>query len=127
MHPIHIGQARNPILGDALARILVCRGHKVSRHYYIDDVGRQSSVLAYGFDKLGRPKPTEKSDLFVGKIYTVTSCIVELNRLKKVRERIVESDLVEDLVKVNKEIDEWMSIAGELKEKYPVCGKPRPR
>ena len=120
LHPIHIGQARNPILGDALARILVCRGHKVSRHYYIDDVGRQSSVLAYGFDKLGRPKPTEKSDLFVGKIYTVTSCIVELNRLKKVRERIVESDLVEDLVKVNKEIDEWMSIAGELKEKYPV-------
>jgi arginyl-tRNA synthetase len=120
LHPIHIGQARNPILGDALARILVCRGHKVSRHYYIDDVGRQSSVLAYGFDKLGRPKPTEKSDLFVGKIYTVTSCIVELNRLKKVRERIVESDLVEDLAKVNKEIDEWMSIAGELKEKYPV-------
>ena len=26
----------------------------------------------------------------------------------------------DDLVKANKEIDEWMSIAAELKEKYPV-------
>ena len=120
LHPIHIGQARNPMLGDALARILECRGNKVSRHYYIDDVGRQSSVVAYGYEKLGRPKPTEKPDLFVGKIYTVTSCLVEINRLKKTRELAIAIHSADDLVKANKEIDEWMSIAAELKEKYPV-------
>ncbi len=120
LHPIHIGQARNPMLGDALARILECRGHRVSRHYYIDDVGRQSSVVAYGYDKLGRPKPTEKPDLFVGKIYTVTSCLVEINRLKRARELAVAVNSADELAKVNKEIDEWMSIAAELKEKYPV-------
>ena len=120
LHPIHIGQARNPMLGDALARILECRGHKVSRHYYIDDVGRQSSVIGYGYAKLGRPKPTEKPDLFVGKIYTVTSCLVEINRLKSARELAIAVNSAEDLVKVNKEIDEWMSIASELKQKYPV-------
>jgi arginyl-tRNA synthetase len=120
LHPIHIGQARNPMLGDALARILRYRGHDVSRHYYIDDVGRQSSVVAYGYAKLGKPKPTEKADLFVGKIYTVTSCIVEINRLKKARETAIGSDNADDLVKANKEIDEWMTIAAELKEKYPV-------
>ncbi len=120
LHPIHIGQARNPMLGDALARILQCRGHVVSRHYYIDDVGRQSSVVAYGYAKLGRPKPTEKSDLFVGKIYTVTSCIVEINRLKKASESAISVQSVDDLAKANKEIDEWMSIAAELKDKYPV-------
>lgn len=120
LHPIHIGQARNPMLGDALARILQYRGHEVLRHYYIDDVGRQSSVLAYGYAKLGRPKPTEKADLFVGKIYTVTSCIVEINRLKRARETAIAAQSTNDLVKANKEIDEWMSIAAELKEKYPV-------
>ena len=120
LHPIHIGQARNPMLGDALARILKYRGHEVSRHYYIDDVGRQSSVVAYGYAKLGKPKPTEKADLFVGKIYTVTSCIVEINRLKKLRETAIAVHNADDLVKANKEIDEWMSIAAELKEKYPV-------
>jgi arginyl-tRNA synthetase len=83
LHPIHIGQARNPMLGDAIARILMHRGHAVSRHYYIDDVGRQSSVIAYGYIKLGKPKPDQKSDSYVGKIYTVTSCIVELQRLRK--------------------------------------------
>jgi arginyl-tRNA synthetase len=120
LHPIHIGQARNPMLGDALARILECRGHEVSTHYYIDDVGRQSSVVAYGYEKLGRPKPTEKPDLYVGKIYTVTSCLVEINRLKKARELAIVVQSTDDLVKANKEIDEWMSIAAELKEKYPV-------
>jgi arginyl-tRNA synthetase len=120
LHPIHIGQARNPMLGDALARILQYRGHSVSRHYYIDDVGRQSSVVAYGYLKLGRPKPTEKPDLFVGKIYTVTSCLVEINRLKHVRDKAIVLHNADDLAKANKEIDEWMSIAAELKEKYPV-------
>ena len=120
LHPIHIGQARNPMIGDALARILEGRGHTVSRHYYIDDVGRQSSVVAYGYDKLGKPKPTEKPDLFVGKIYTVTSCLVEINRLKRVRDLAAAVNSIDDLAKANKEIDEWMSIAAELKEKYPV-------
>ncbi len=119
LHPIHIGQARNPMLGDAMARILIERGHRVARHYYIDDVGRQSSVVAYGYLKLGRPKPNEKSDSFVGKIYTVTSCIVELHRLKRLLEQAKLLSSVEEIAKINKDIDEWMSIAAELKEKFP--------
>lgn len=117
LHPIHIGQARNPTIGDTLARILQLRGHDVSRHYYIDDVGRQSSVVAYGYAKLGKPKPTEKADHFVGKIYTVTCCIVEINRLKKLQSKNAENP--EELAKANRELDEWVSISAELREKYP--------
>jgi arginyl-tRNA synthetase len=119
LHPIHIGQARNPMLGDALARILKCRGHTVFRHYYIDDVGRQSSVIAYGYAKLGKPHPNEKADHFVGKIYTVTSCLVEINRLKKTLELAKAVSNVDEVAKINREIDDWVSIAAELKEKFP--------
>ena len=120
LHPIHIGQARNPMIGDALTRILTCRGHTVFRHYYIDDVGRQSSVVAYGYAKLGKPKPDEKSDHFVGKIYTITSCLVELNRLRrelKIAKAVSPSD---EVTKVTKQIDDWISIAAELEEKFPA-------
>jgi len=120
LHPIHIGQARNPMIGDTIACILKLRGHDVTTHYYIDDVGRQSSVVAYGYEKLGRPKPTEKPDLFVGKIYTVTCCIAEINRLKKAKDKVTVTQSSDDIVKINKELDEWTSIAAELKEKYPV-------
>ncbi len=123
LHPIHIGQARNPMIGDSIARILEQRGHKVSRHYYIDDVGRQSSVVAYGYEKLGRPAPTEKSDLFVGKIYTVTACLVEINRLKRQLELAKTIQPTEDVAKLTKELDEWVSIAGELEAKHPVLFK----
>ena len=120
LHPIHIGQARNPILGDALTRILKKRGHTVSVHYYIDDVGRQSSVVAYGYKKLGRPPYSEKPDHFIGNIYTVTSCIVELNRLKRTLENGKQSLTVEEVAKLNKELGEWTSIAAELEGKFPT-------
>jgi arginyl-tRNA synthetase len=124
LHPIHIGQARNPMLGDALARILECRGHTVFRHYYIDDVGRQSSVVAYGYAKLGKPQPDEKADHFVGKIYTVTSCLVEINRLKRALELAKAVSSLDEVAKLNKEIDDWVSIAAELEEKFPsIFGK----
>jgi len=123
LHPIHIGQARNPMLGDALARILSCRGNTVSTHYYIDDVGRQSSVVAYGYAKLGKPVPDEKADSFVGKIYTITSCLVELNRLKKQLELAKAVSPSDEVAKINREIAEWMSIALELEEKYPKLFK----
>ena len=119
LHPIHIGQARNPMLGDALARILKCRGHIVATHYYIDDVGRQSSVLAYGYTLLGEPNPEGKSDLFVGKIYTVTSCLVELNRLRRALDSAKAASNAEEVSRLNGEISEWMSIAAELETKFP--------
>ena len=123
LHPIHIGQARNPMLGDALARILMRRGNAVSRHYYIDDVGRQSSVVAYGYAKLGKPLPDEKADHFVGKIYTITACLVEINRLRQqlLLARAVQPK--EDVAKLDKELGEWMTIAEELENKHPKLFK----
>jgi len=119
LHPLHIGHARNPILGDTIARLLKARGHTISRHYYIDDVGRQSSVIAYGYEKLGKPEPKGKADHYVGEIYTVTSCIVEINRLKKELERAKTVEAEDEIKKINTDLDEWVSIAAELKGKYP--------
>jgi arginyl-tRNA synthetase len=120
LHPLTIGTARNPVLGDTLARLLRSRGHAVSRHFYIDDVGRQSSVIAYGYEKLGKPKPEGKPDQFIGKIYTITSCLVEINRLKKELENAKSVSVAEETAKITRELDDWVSIAAELKDKYPA-------
>ncbi len=119
IHPIHIGQARNPMLGDALARILKARGHPVFRHYYIDDVGRQTAVIAYGYEKLGEPTPEGKPDHFIGLIYTITSAIMEVRRLKKEIKLAKKSLSNEETAKLQKELDDWMSVAINLEDKYP--------
>lgn len=118
VHPIHIGQARNPMLGDAISRILLNRGHDVSRHYYVDDVGRQSAVIAYGYTKLEKPKPEGKPDRFIGNIYTVTSCIMEVKRLKKAVEETKNLE-TKEAKKLRRELDEWISISSEIEQKYP--------
>jgi Arginyl-tRNA synthetase len=107
------------MLGDALARMLSARGHIVFRHYYVDDVGRQTAVIAYGYEKLGRPRPAEKPDHFIGKIYTITSCIVEINRLKRELEKAKTVSAEEEVAKINRELDDWVSVAFELKQKHP--------
>jgi arginyl-tRNA synthetase len=120
LHPIHIGQARNSILGDAIARILKAYGHTVFTHYYIDDVGRQTAVIAYGYEKLNAPVPEEKPDHFIGKIYTITSCLVEIKRLKNEIEMLKKTpNKDEEILKIQRELDEWVSIAAELQQLYP--------
>ena len=117
--PIHIGQARNPVLGDALARILKAHGHAVFRHYYIDDVGRQMAVIAYGYEKLGKPKPSEKPDHFIGAIYAITNGIVEVQRLKKEIQRAREHLTTEEMSKLQWELDDWVSAAADLEGRFP--------
>ena len=47
---LHIGRARNPIIGDTLARILRKAGYDVETQYYVDDMGKQAVTLAYGVE-----------------------------------------------------------------------------
>ncbi|UCE37756.1 MAG: arginine--tRNA ligase [Thermoplasmata archaeon] len=47
---LHIGRARNPIIGDSLARILRKAGFTVETQYYVDDMGKQAVTLAYGIE-----------------------------------------------------------------------------
>ncbi len=46
--PLHVGRARNPILGDTMARLLRTAGHDVETQYYMDNLGRQVAQLYYG-------------------------------------------------------------------------------
>jgi len=119
IHPINVGQARNPILGDCLARLLRARGHTVFRHYYIDDVGRQTAVIAYGYQQLDKPTPEGKPDHFIGKIYAITSCILEVQRLKKE----IEEANGQDSNKLQQELDDWTSIASDLETENPQIYK----
>jgi arginyl-tRNA synthetase len=48
--PIHVGRARNPIIGDALVRTLELAGYDVEAHYYVNDAGRQVALFTWAFE-----------------------------------------------------------------------------
>lgn len=113
--PLTMGHARNAILGDALARLLTARGHSVKRRFYIDDMGRQVSILAYGYRLLNEPKPEGKVDHWFGRLYACTNCAVQVEVTKRKLEELTsnhaESDKRADL---QRDLDEWIGIAAEL-------------
>jgi len=60
--PLHIGHARNAVVGDCVARLLEATGHNVTREYYFNDAGVQMDVLgrsvrARYLQALGRDEP----------------------------------------------------------------------
>ncbi|WP_227375048.1 arginine--tRNA ligase [Haladaptatus halobius] len=79
--PIHVGRARNPITGDAIARILDFAGHDVDRHYYVNDAGRQMAVFTWAyetFDEDDLPEPErERADYDLVRYYRKGNAYLE--------------------------------------------------
>ncbi len=59
--PVHVGNARNPVIGDSLARILRRAGYAVETEYLVNDLGRQIVLLYWGVTHL-RPEDVGPSD-----------------------------------------------------------------
>jgi arginyl-tRNA synthetase len=115
--PIHVGTARNSILGDALYRLLRARGHAVRADFYVDDVGRQIAVLAYGFQLVSHLPRQEKIDHWLGLVYAATSCIIEITKLKRALQRLRDAEAPEgEARKIQAELDDWLAAAGALCE-----------
>jgi arginyl-tRNA synthetase len=118
--PIHIGTAKGAIFGDALGRLLAARGHNLRTHFYIDDTGRQVAIMAYGYKLLGEPTPEGKPDHFIGKIYSVTATLVEIEELKKRTALLKKTKGSDgDISATTKSLDEWVGVAADLQSKYP--------
>ncbi|MCK4718725.1 MAG: arginine--tRNA ligase [Thermoplasmata archaeon] len=78
---LHVGRARNPILGDTLARICMRAGYEVETQYYVDDMGRQAVTLAYGRSLWGKVGEEEKAG-FLGP-YQYASHLMENEETKE--------------------------------------------
>ena len=71
--PLHLGHLRNIFLGDSVARILECAGHKVTRVQIINDRGIHICKSMLAWQKFGRGETPHtsglKGDKLVGKYY----------------------------------------------------------
>ncbi|MCJ7456824.1 arginine--tRNA ligase [Candidatus Bathyarchaeota archaeon] len=113
--PLHLGHARNTILGDTLARLLRDRGHKVQTRFYVDDVGKQVAMLAYGYSLLARPKPVGKPDQWLGLLYACVNCAVQIETLKAEISHLGGTGDPENRgPDLKKELDDWTLVAREL-------------
>ncbi len=113
--PLHLGHARNTILGDALARILSTRGYQVQTRFYVDDVGKQVAMLAYGYSLLEEPRIAGKPDQWLGLLYACVNCAVQIETLKAEITRFQSSpEMVEKIPELRRQLDDWVSVANEI-------------
>jgi arginyl-tRNA synthetase len=116
--PLHIGNARNSILGDCLAQLLKRQGHKVVIHFLVNDMGRQVAMTTYGWQLLGRPEPEGRAELWIGTIYASVNVVNELTRLKREHREAEEKGQVYEIAELQEEIEEYQKAAEELRNRY---------
>jgi arginyl-tRNA synthetase len=117
--PLHIGNARNSILGDCLAQLLKRQGHEVVVHFLVNDMGRQVAMTTYGWKLLGRPEPDGRAELWIGTIYASVNVVNELTRLKREHREAEDKGQVYEIAELQEEIEEYQKAAEELRNRYP--------
>ena len=115
--PIHIGNARNSVLGDALAEMLRRRGHAVEVHFLVNDMGPQVAMAAYGWRLLGSPEPEGRRDFWVGTIYASVNVLKEVKRLKRSLREAISSGDDSKVREINRELSRYAAAAQELRER----------
>jgi arginyl-tRNA synthetase len=122
---LHIGHARNGVIGDSVARILKFNGYDVETEYYTNDAGNQINVLActmyYNYLKELGKEVAEPAEMYGGTIYAevVKKFIDEYgdrfvghtmadNRISdpEVHELFREKSIQYFLVEIKKQLDE---------------------
>ncbi len=91
--PLHVGRARNPIIGDTLARIYKKIGYDVITHYYVNDAGRQAAILIKGYQDYYKDEEGKKDHVLV-KYYQMASKDLESGNIKE-----------DDILNIIKEIE----------------------
>lgn len=78
----HIGRSRNSIIGDFLVRLYKFEGYNIEANYFINDIGKQISMLLVGVEKLGNIDTITFSDML--KLY------IEINDISKTDKEVEE-------------------------------------
>jgi arginyl-tRNA synthetase len=81
--PLHVGHIRNTVIGDTLVRAFRKAGYSVEAQYYLNDMGRQIAIVAWGMKHLHYERqPDEKGDEFIVRHY------IEVNKIAKEKPEI---------------------------------------
>ncbi len=100
VHPWHIGQLRNAILGDAIANMHEKCGYSVERQDYMDDLGAQAAEALWGtmhINELGVEQGKERRfDYSIGEIYVASHKLLEENPERKSEVKNVLSLMEQD-------------------------------
>jgi arginyl-tRNA synthetase len=116
--PLHIGNARNSIVGDCLSKLLEHRGHSVLRHFLVNDMGRQVAMATYGWKLLDKPKPKKPAELWVGTIYASVNVINESNRIRNEIKEAEKRGSVYEIAELQEEVEGYETAAEDLKKRF---------
>jgi arginyl-tRNA synthetase len=131
--PVHVGRARNPIVGDALSNLLGYAGYDVDRHYYVNDAGRQMAVFTWAYESFEEddlPEPErDRIEYDLVRYYRKGNAVLEEGDEETVEEAEAEIQTImqgleegdeETYERVGEVVDQVLSGMRECLERLPA-------
>jgi arginyl-tRNA synthetase len=123
---LHIGHARNAIIGDAIANILKNTGYDVTKEYYVNDGGAQVELLAKSIyarylELQGKPLELPEGGYISEDLKEVAKKITaqdSLETISKIGVKYFVENIKKDLAAAGIEHDIWVYESTIIKEKY---------
>lgn len=123
---LHIGHARNAILGDSIARILEKVNYKVTKEYYVNDGGNQINLMARSIQARylelnNRPHNFPENGYKGQEMIDVAKKIQKDLSLEEIKEFALNffiKRIKKDLSKINITHDNWVYESKIIKNQY---------
>ena len=116
--PLHVGRARNPIIGDSMGRLLRAAGYDVDVEYYVNDMGRQVATITWALEEFDEKDVAdiegerEKPDHDVVRYYRRANEVLEGEHGEKEAERAEKE--IDELLRALEDGDEAaLELVGE--------------
>ena len=115
VHPLHVGQLRNALIGDFVSNVHELCGYQVEREDYIDDMGLQAAEADWGYINLaeGKEDKGKKFDHWLGEVY------VEVN--KKMENPDVKEGITSTLKQMEEHTSDTSRTARSISERCVVA------
>ena len=111
--PLHVGHLRGAVFGDVLSRLMTKTGFKVTKEYYVNDLGNQienlfQTVKIHIENKVNNTKKDLKEGMYLGDYLKEVALQlikenIDLSNIKLAKENIVEKILylIKEDLKIN--------------------------
>ena len=113
--PLHVGHLRGAVFGDVLGRLLERNGYKITKEYYVNDMGNQinnlfQTVMLHIENILSNKEKSLSKDMYQGKyLKDIALQLIEEDEHKK-NSSIVKESIVKKVLKIIKDDLESLSI-----------------
>lgn len=123
--PVHIGRARNSIIGDFISNLAEVVGKEVTRQYYVNNAGLQVAKMVWGYKTFSEDELTEpdcdKDSCSLVRYYQKADEELDEDKIKKAQKEGLSGSNEQEVIDIQENIEKLDEDTMEIVDNVVKC------